>query len=112
MRRSRFDRWTAAWLLTAATAFAANPDAPMPMFGGHPSRNMVNLVDKSVTTDFEVEGKTNIKWVAKLGSRAYGGPIISGGKVFVGTNNQFPRNERDTLLRKDGKRQPLDKGIL
>ena len=29
----------------------------------------------------------NVKWVVKLGSQSYGNPIISGNKVFVGTNN-------------------------
>jgi outer membrane protein assembly factor BamB len=29
----------------------------------------------------------NIKWVAKLGSKTRGNPVVSGGKVFVGTNN-------------------------
>ena len=27
-----------------------------------------------------------------LGSKAYGGPVVAGGRVFVGTNNQNPRN--------------------
>ena len=49
-----------------------------------------------------------IKWVAELGSKAYGGPVVSGGKVFVGTNNEKPRNPRD--IDKDGK--PIDKGIV
>jgi outer membrane protein assembly factor BamB len=31
----------------------------------------------------------NIKWVAALGSQTYGPPVVSGGKVFVGTNNGF-----------------------
>jgi outer membrane protein assembly factor BamB len=29
----------------------------------------------------------NIKWVAKLGSKARGNAVVSGGKVFVGSNN-------------------------
>ena len=29
----------------------------------------------------------NIKWVARLGSKTRGNPVVSGGKVFVGTNN-------------------------
>jgi outer membrane protein assembly factor BamB len=79
------------------------------MFGGIPQRNMANLVDNNVPSDWSVEkGKEkNIKWVAQLGSQAYGGPVIADGKVFVGTNNDNPRNPRDT--RKD---EPLDKGIL
>jgi outer membrane protein assembly factor BamB len=65
-----------------------------PMLGGTISRNMANLVDKNLPSEWSVEkGKEkNIKWVARLGDKAYGGPVISGGKVFVGTNNYAPRN--------------------
>jgi outer membrane protein assembly factor BamB len=64
------------------------------MFGGDATRNMVNLVEKNPPTDWSVKkGKEkNLKWVARLGSRAYGGPIVADGKVFVGTNNDAPRN--------------------
>ena len=37
---------------------------------------------------------TNVKWVAKLGSQAYGNTTVSNGKVYVGTNNESPRDER------------------
>ena len=30
----------------------------------------------------------NIKWSPKLGSQTYGGPVVHGGQVFVGTNNE------------------------
>jgi outer membrane protein assembly factor BamB len=65
-----------------------------PLFGGTLSRNMVNAVDKDMPTDWSiVEGKRkNIKWMAQLGNKAYGGPVIAGGKVFVGTNNASPRD--------------------
>ena len=33
------------------------------------------------------QGAKNIKWVAQLGFRSHGGPIVANGKVFVGTNN-------------------------
>lgn len=74
-------------------------DAPTggdwPMFGGSPGRNMVNLVAKNMPTEWAVEkGELrNIKWVAQIGNKAYGGPVISGGKVFVGTNNASPRDK-------------------
>jgi outer membrane protein assembly factor BamB len=95
------------------------PDNPMsemarmwPMFGGHIDRNMVNPTEKGVPTEWEMrrnEEKKNIKWVAKLGSRAYGGPVIAGGKIFIGTNNGAPRNARD---RDPKTKKPLDKGVL
>lgn len=77
------------------------------MFGGTPARNMVNTTAKDVPTEWDVKSGKNIKWTAKLGSRAYAGPIVADGKVFVGTNNETPRNRRDT---KGG--FPIDMGNL
>src|SRR5262245_17825706 len=61
------------------------------MYGGSPSRNMANTRVKGLPAEWDigdpkkkVKGK-NIKWVADLGSKAYGGPVVAGGKVFVGT---------------------------
>ena len=34
----------------------------------------------------------NIKWLAKLGSQAYGNVTIANGRVFAGTNNESPRD--------------------
>src|SRR5207237_8649170 len=80
-------------------------------FGGTPERNMVNRTDKGVTDKPDPEGP-GLKWKAELGSRAYGGPVIAGGKVFVGTNNERPRNPRDERKSPDGDVEPIDKGIL
>jgi outer membrane protein assembly factor BamB len=65
-------------------------------FGGGVSRNMVNLVDKDIATEWNAEeGKRkNIKWVVEVGSRSYGGPVVHGGRVFVGTNNDHPRDKK------------------
>src|SRR5262249_21805578 len=79
-----------------------------PLFGGTAERNMVNLVEKGLPDDWDVKTKKNVKWTARLGSRAYGGPVVAGGKVFVGTNNEAPRNPRDT----DKNKRPIDKGIV
>ncbi len=67
-----------------------------PMFGGTPSRNMVNPFAKGLPMEWTAEKgeKKNVKWLAQLGSMAYGGPVISAGKVFVGTNNGFPRDPK------------------
>ncbi|OWK40486.1 PQQ-binding-like beta-propeller repeat protein [Fimbriiglobus ruber] len=90
------------------------------MFGGTPDRNMVNFRDKFPASKipsiedgkFKDEGDVVIKWRADLGSRAYGGPIVAGGKVFVGTNNEYPRNKRDVKKNADGDEEPVDMGIL
>lgn len=36
----------------------------------------------------------NCLWVAKLGSQTYGTPIIADGRVYVGTNNESPRDPK------------------
>ncbi len=77
--------------------------ADWPMWGRTPTRNMVanesNLpasfnpgkIDR-VTEKVDFSTTKNVKWIAKLGSQSYGNPTISGGKVFIGTNNESPRN--------------------
>ena len=36
----------------------------------------------------------NLKWVAKLGSQSYGNVTVAQGRVFIGTNNENPRDPR------------------
>jgi outer membrane protein assembly factor BamB len=93
----------------AVAAAEARPSHDWPLFGGSIQRNMVNLVEKNVPTDWDVKTNKNIKWVALLGSKAYGGPVIADGKVFIGTNNDRPRNPRDTDPQT---KNPIDKGVV
>lgn len=62
-----------------------------PMWGGTPDRNMVSAM-KGIATSWDVKTKKNIKWVAALGSQAYGNPVVAGGQVYVGTNNEGLRD--------------------
>ncbi len=39
------------------------------------------------TGDWDNTNAFNVRWYASLGSQTYGNPVVSGGKVFVGTNN-------------------------
>ena len=65
------------------------------MWGGSTDRNMVSgMTGADLSFDApssvaggKAEGGKNLLWIAKLGSQTYGNPIVSGGKVFVGTNN-------------------------
>src|SRR5262245_2932138 len=105
-------------------AQAGNPDRPGDhyMFGNHPDRNFINPNPVGLSHEFpkkEDDDKVHalgnrVKWKAQLGSRAYGGPIVAGGKIFVGTNNESPRNKRDRGKPTDDSEEgpPLDKGIL
>ncbi|WP_395094959.1 PQQ-binding-like beta-propeller repeat protein [Armatimonas sp.] len=79
--------------------------ADWPFWGGGASRNMVSSEKniavtwdpgryKGSTEEIDLATTKNVKWVAKLGSQSYGNPTVSGGKIFVGTNNESPRDEK------------------
>jgi outer membrane protein assembly factor BamB len=96
------------------------PVAPMrplewPMFGGTPARNLVSD-EHVIVSEWSIEkGKErNIRWRADLGSRCHSCPVIAGGKVFIGTNNENPRNKRDRgrPMDDDPLGPPLDKSVL
>src|SRR5262245_8575551 len=72
-----------------------------PMWGGSPDRNMVST-QTALPAEGDVASKKNIKWSAKLGSQSYGNPIVGGGMVFVGTNNELARDPK----------QGGDRGVL
>ncbi len=77
--------------------------ADWPQWGGTPPRNMYSpekglpaIFDpgkfKQGTEEVDLKTTKNVKWVAKLGSQSYGNVTVAGGKVFVGTNNESPRD--------------------
>jgi len=66
-----------------------------PMWGGTPDRNMVSSM-KGLPGEWDIKTKKNVKWVAKLGSQSYGNPVVAGGMVFVGTNNELMRDPKQT----------------
>src|ERR1700730_17025721 len=72
-----------------------------PMWGGTPDRNMVSNM-KGLPTNWDVKTKKNVKWVAVLGSQSYGNPVVAGGQVYVGTNNESLKDPKVTG----------DKGVL
>ena len=56
------------------------------------SRNMVNLAERDLPTDWSVEGGKfrNVKWAITGGYRAFGTPVVSAGKVFVAAIQELP----------------------
>src|SRR5882672_9880545 len=83
-----------------------------PQWGGQdPGRNMYspekNLPDrfaketvnakfdfKAGTEEIDPKSAKNLKWVAKIGSQSYGNVTVAGGKVYIGTNNENPRDSQ------------------
>jgi len=62
-----------------------------PMWGGTAQRNMTSAM-KDLPNSWDVKNGTNIKWKAQLGSTSNGNPVVADGKIFLGTNNENPRN--------------------
>lgn len=77
----------------AIASLATNPvsAADWTMWGGTPTRNMVNQTEKNIPASWDLETGKNVKWTARLGSQTYGNPVVAGGKILVGTNNQAER---------------------
>src|ERR1041385_1828402 len=82
----------------AANKTASGAPFDWPMWGRTPSRNMVSP-EKNPPVDFDFEKGKNIKWKAAVGSKSYGNPVIAGGLVFVGSNNE---HHSDPKLMADG----------
>ncbi len=80
-----------AGLVFAGATHAQKMPADVGMYGGTPSRNMVSD-ETGLPASWDLETGENVKWRQPLGSQSYGGPVIAGGKVFAGTNNEAPRN--------------------
>src|SRR5690349_6225089 len=90
------------------TLSAAGED--WPQWGGTSVRNMYSpakgLPDhftkaksgdikfKNGTEEVDRANVENLKWVAKLGGQSYGNVTVAGGRVFIGTNNENPRDPR------------------
>ena len=89
----------AAWHARVGASDPSTGD--WPMWGGTPDRNMVSNM-KGLPTEWDVKTKKNVKWVAELGSQSYGNPVVAAGMVFVGTNNEAVRDQK----------QPGDRGVL
>ena len=73
------------------------PAADWPSWGGTPSRNMASETEKGLPAwyalgqkkdngDIDLSTTKNFKWVAKLGNRTFGSPVVSQGKVFIGSS--------------------------
>ena len=84
----------AAAILLAAGALRADE---WPMLGGHPDRNAFSA-EKNLPTTWSWEDakkktpRKNIKWVTDLGTQVWSNPVVSGGRIFIGTDNGRPRD--------------------
>ena len=97
----RFLALAALGLAASAAAGAPRPASDQPQWGQRFTRNMVS--DETGLPDtFDPATGANVKWSVPLGDETHSTPIVSGGKVLIGTNNGHPRDPRH-----DG-----DRGVL
>ena len=85
--------------LTLCACFAVGagmfraPAADQPQWGQAWSRNMVSA-EKGLPDAFDPKTGRNIKWTAKLGTQSHSTPVIAGGRVYIGTNNDEPHDPK------------------
>ena len=99
---------TAALLLPSSASTTTGTgvgDGDWPTWGRDETRNMT-CDETGLPADFgpgtyvgasdEIDPETtrNVKWIAKLGSQSYGNPTVAGGRIYLGTNNDVPRNPK------------------
>lgn len=96
----------AALGIAAATGVAAAAAEDWSQWGGMPCKNMVSpatglpetasVAMKEGGGGIDLAASENVKWAAPLGSQTYGNPTVAGGRVYVGTNNDRPRDPNTT----------------
>jgi outer membrane protein assembly factor BamB len=64
-----------------------------PQWGQAWSRNMISS-ETNLPDTFDVGTGKNVKWSARLGSQTHSTPIVAGGRVYIGTNNDEPRDSK------------------
>jgi len=70
--------------------------ADQPQWGDGPSRNMVSP-ETALVNSIDPRAGTGIKWRAPLGNQSYATPVVAGGHVYIGTNNDRPRDPAHRL---------------
>jgi len=71
----------------------AEPDS-MPADKNRLPRSFVAGEFVGASDEISMSTTKNVKWIAKLGSQCYGNPTVANGRIYVGTNNDSPRDPR------------------
>ncbi|MGI8604937.1 MAG: PQQ-binding-like beta-propeller repeat protein [Verrucomicrobiales bacterium] len=67
--------------------------ADQPQWGHAWTRNQISR-ETGLPDAFDPKTKKNVQWVAKLGSETHSTPVVAGGRVYIGTNNDEPRDPK------------------
>jgi hypothetical protein len=88
----RSGAWTSLVLILAVCP-ATLRAGDQPQWGQRHTRNMISD-ETGLPVQFDPDTGEGIEWSVDLGYEAYGSPIVSQGRVFIGTNNAAPRDPR------------------
>jgi outer membrane protein assembly factor BamB len=95
MKRCCWPRYLAVLVLCGSSSAVA---ADWPQWGGRDCRNMISA-ERGLPDGFtpgvkdprgggiDLATTHNVRWIARLGSAAYGNPTVANGRVFVGTDD-------------------------
>jgi outer membrane protein assembly factor BamB len=83
----------AGMVFACGTAAMPLGRADQPQWGERFTRNMVSN-ETGLPEGFDVNTGTNVKWSARLGSETHATPVVAAGRVYIGTNNNVPRDPR------------------
>ena len=67
--------------------------ADQPQWGHAWTRNMISA-ERGLPDSFDPRARRNIKWSVNIGTETHSTPIVSGGRVYLGTNNGEPRDPK------------------
>ncbi|RJP35584.1 MAG: pyrrolo-quinoline quinone [Candidatus Omnitrophota bacterium] len=84
---------TLVFIVLGGFAIGSANAADQPQWGQKHTRNMISG-ETNLVSDFDPATQKNVKWAASLGSETWSTPIVANGKVFIGTNNNAPRDPR------------------
>jgi len=95
MRSIRRNRWAcrgAAAMLVLLTSGVLR-GADRPQWGEPGGRNQVSA-EVGLPDRFDPETGLNVKWVVPLGTETWSTPVVSQGRILIGTNNGVPKDPR------------------
>ncbi|HKX62655.1 MAG TPA: PQQ-binding-like beta-propeller repeat protein, partial [Verrucomicrobiae bacterium] len=78
-------------LLLCVAGMARSADQPQ--WGAAWTRNLVSA-ERGLPESFDPKNGRHLKWAARLGSETHSTPIVAGGQVYIGTNNEEPRDPK------------------
>ena len=90
---------------SSAKSLVSASAADWPQWGGGPYRNLVSRESglpasfhpgrkKRDRMGFDPDTTKNVRWMVRLGSENYSCPVVAGGRVFIGTNDEDLDDDR------------------